>query len=125
MCSIDEQALLANDPLLASIVTKLGAAPGSSGLASKRIRRQLVDVKIWVIDFAELTLRRQIGAGSFGRVRPQGVGMVGVRAWGCGVGWGWGVRGCALPCHSCSAVQQQASHWGSTLLVVFAARANA
>lgn len=46
----------------------------STGTGSSTSHRQLVDVGIWQVDFMDLQLIRQIGSGSFGRVRRSWVG---------------------------------------------------
>lgn len=76
-----QSALLANDPLLASIVARMGSgrlqkAGGTSSsrkataaaAAAARGQTLKVDVSAWLIPFEHMTLKKQIGGGSFGRV---------------------------------------------------------
>ncbi len=64
--------LLAEDPLLASRVTKLGP-PGGRHEAAGKVgppgpRKAGLDINLWVVPFQELRLIKCIGGGSFGRV---------------------------------------------------------
>ncbi|GAB4822160.1 hypothetical protein N2152v2_009206 [Parachlorella kessleri] len=76
-------ALMANDPLLSSIVSQLNTQPNTqpsissaesglsanSGRASSRTsQRTEVDMQNWNVSFEDLRLNRKIGEGSFGKV---------------------------------------------------------
>ncbi len=69
----DPQDLLASDPLLASIVSKLSSQPSASigrggSSSARRSHSSGVDVQAWVVPFQLLQLKRLIASGSFGRV---------------------------------------------------------
>jgi hypothetical protein len=105
-CRADgSQDLMASDPLLASLLFKLntsrdavaaaaagpspdgGTAHGSPSPSSSRGKATCVNmelVKLWLLDFRELQLRKEIGEGSFGKVaslggraRPMGTCLTG------------------------------------------------
>ena len=63
---------MADDPLLASIVHKLGPAPAQSmpSMARPSRGKSPLDLSLWVIPFQQLQLVRSIGQGAFGRVSP-------------------------------------------------------
>lgn len=62
--------LLANDPVLATIASRLATGPRPAKASSSgQAAGVMISVSPFLLDFGELQMHRQIGEGSFGRVR--------------------------------------------------------
>lgn len=73
------------DPLLKAIVSRLASTPGSRGSGGSgaggsvtAVQRRAsssmgVNLPLWTVDFSSIAIKRQIGEGSFGKVRPTGL----------------------------------------------------
>ena len=73
--------LPAQDPLLVSILSKLGTTNGAGKAPEGSALPKLgsggdmdINIRLWLVDYQDLRLEAQIGEGAFGRVRQNWLG---------------------------------------------------